>query len=101
MIGDLSGKAAKQAISIEKKYQIVTKFVKDKNISRNMTGYYVFAWWRYDHAVHPKTPSVILETGFLSSPADRKIIVGNPGLPAAGLAAGMVEFLQSENLLTD
>jgi N-acetylmuramoyl-L-alanine amidase len=66
-----------------------------------MRGYYAFAWWRYDHAVHPMTPAVILETGFLTTAADRKIIVEQPELSAQGLANGIIIFLEGENLIID
>lgn len=96
---DYSGKAGTLVTMLEASYQEATNFVKDPNISRNMTGYYAFAWWRYDHAVHPKTASVIVETGFLTSPADRKTIVDKPHVSAQGIANGVIKFLESENLL--
>jgi hypothetical protein len=64
-----------------------------------MRGYYAFGWWRYEHAVHPITTSLILETGFLSSPSDRTIIVDSPSMYGAGLANGIVTYLENEKLL--
>ena len=64
-----------------------------------MRGYYAFAWWRYEHAVHPMTASLILETGFLTNPSDRKIIVSKPEVSARGLANGIIKYLESENIL--
>lgn len=95
---DFSDKGEKLLKFIEESYGTTTKMEKDPNISRNMRGYYAFAWWRYAHAVHPRTPSVILETGFLTSPKDRKIIVNNPKLSANGLAEGIIQYLKSEGL---
>lgn len=98
---DFSGKAEKLVELIEEEYEKATGLVKDPNVTRNMRGYYAFAWWRYDHAVHPMTPSVILETGFLTNPSDRKTIVDKPEISAQGLAAGILNYLQSEQLLGD
>lgn len=44
--------------------------------------------------VAPKTPMVLIETGFLSSPADREVIVGRPDLCARGIANGIDRFLR-------
>lgn len=85
--------------SIESEYQLATGFEIDPNVTRNMTGYYAFAWWRYEHALHPRTTSVILETGFLTSHLDRKILVDNPEISAQGLANGIIKYLIAQNLL--
>ena len=98
---DFSGKAGNLVTFIEEEYEKATGLVKDPNVTRNMRGYYAFAWWRYDHAVHPMTASVILETGFLTNPSDRKMIVDKPEISAQGLAAGILNYLQSEKLLDD
>jgi hypothetical protein len=96
---DISGKAEKLLEEIEQDYGNLTGLSKDPNVTRNMLGYYAFRWWRYDHAIHPMTPAVILETGFLSSPSDRKLIVDNPKLSARAISLGIIDFLRSENLL--
>jgi N-acetylmuramoyl-L-alanine amidase len=96
---DFSKGAEKLVGFIEESYQDHTGFVKDPNVTRNMRGYYAFAWWRYEHAVHPRTASVILETGFLSNAADRKIISDNPDVAAQGIAEGIVSYLKSQNLI--
>lgn len=96
---DFSGKANKLVELVEANYENSTGLVKDNNISRNMRGYYAFSWWRYDHAIHPKTTGIILETGFLTSPSDRKVIVSNYQKSAVGLAQGILEYLKSESLL--
>lgn len=95
---DFSGKSGKLNEEIKKAYGEVTEMAWDENITRNMRGYYAFSFWRYEHAVHPMTPSVILETGYLTSPQDRRIIVSQPELSAEGLALGIINFLKSENL---
>jgi hypothetical protein len=97
---DYSGKSGNLLKSIRTSYADATGFMWDEEtITRNMRGYYAFAWWRYDHAVHPMTTSVILETGFLTSPGDREIIVDQPQLSAEGLANGILAYLTTEKLL--
>jgi hypothetical protein len=61
--------------------------------TRRMQGYYAFNSRRYRHALDPLTPAVILEAGFLTSPADREILVHAPDRLAQGIAAAVEEFL--------
>lgn len=96
---DLTGNAGKLSTHIATAYEESTKLPADPNISRNMRGYYAFSFWRYEHSVHPMTSSAIVETGFLTNPGDRRIIVQNPQVAAEGLAAGILEFLSSQGLL--
>lgn len=96
---DYSNQAENLVKTIEKTYQKETGLTLDPNVSRNMRGYYAFSWWRYEHAIHPMATSVILETGFLTNPSDREIIVLQPELSARGLANGILEHLKSRNLL--
>lgn len=98
---DFSGKANELAGYIDAEYGTATKLVKDPNISRNMRGYYAFAWWRYDHALHPMTAGVIVETGFLTNAGDRRIIVTNPEISAEGIARGILKFLENQNLIRE
>jgi hypothetical protein len=81
---------------MEAAYGEATRLPQDPTLTYRMTGYYAFNWWRYEHAVHPLTPSVILETGFLTNAADREILVGAPEIAAEGLASGVLAFLASE-----
>lgn len=96
---DMTGTADDLLVLIEEKYGAATGFEKDPNVTRNMRGYYAFGWWRYDHAVHPMTTSIILETGFLTSPDDRRIIVDQPEIAAQGLAEGIIEYLEVQSLI--
>lgn len=96
---DFSGNAASLVQLIEDNYQLATGLEKDNNITRNMTGYYAFAWWRYEHAVHPKAASAILETGFLSNASDRRTIVSHPEISAQGLADAIIEYLKLQGLI--
>ncbi len=95
----LTGKAESLASTIEASYGDSTNLPLDPNISRNMRGYYAFSFWRFEHAVHPMTTAVILETGFLTSPHDRKIIVAQPQLAAKGLSDGILQYLTDSRLL--
>lgn len=97
---DLSGKAGKLLQYIEDSYEKSTGLKIDPNVTRNMRGYYAFSYWRYDHAVHPMTTALILETGFLTSPGDRRIIADQPELSAQGLSDGIIKFLNDEGLLS-
>jgi hypothetical protein len=96
---DMTGNADKLLEFVESEYEKSTGLTYDPNVTRNMRGYYAFGWWRYDHAVHPMTTSLILETGFLTSPSDREIIVENPEVSAEGLASGILRYLDSESLI--
>lgn len=62
-------------------------------VSYNMRGYYGFSWTRFEHAIAPTTPAAIIETGFLTSATDRKIIVDDPERTARGISAGIISFL--------
>ncbi len=96
---DQTGNADELLTAVEESYENATGLIKDPNVTRNMRGYYAFSWWRYDHAVHPMTASMILETGFLSSPSDRQILLNNPQKSADGLAEGVINYLRDEKLL--
>ncbi|MGE5619826.1 MAG: N-acetylmuramoyl-L-alanine amidase family protein [Sphingomonadaceae bacterium] len=62
-------------------------------ITVNMTAYYAFANSGIQHSVAPTTPSVILETGFLTNPNDRKLLVEQADLVAGAIARGILSFL--------
>jgi hypothetical protein len=95
---DFTNRADNLVKHLETEYAASTQLSLDPNVSRNMRGYYAFAWWRYEHAVHPMTTAAILETGFLTNSSDRKIIVNNPLLSAQGLAKGILAFLNEGTL---
>jgi hypothetical protein len=97
---DFTGNADKLVDFIHEEYGRATGLeFEPSTITRNMRGYYAFSWWRYNHAIHPMTTAAILETGFLTTAADRRIIVNQPELSAQGLANGIIRYLESENLL--
>lgn len=66
----------------------------DPNVTKNMRGYYAFSWWRFIHSVHPMTPSVILETGFLTNPKEAKLLIDHPEIPAQAIAKALITFLK-------
>ena len=55
--------------------------------------YYAFNSRRYQHAIAPTTPAVILEMGFLTNVSDRRVLLGAPDQVAAGIAHGILRFL--------
>lgn len=96
---DLSGDASGLVDRMESLYAASTNLPQDPNITRNMRGYYAFAWWRYDHSIHPMTTALIVETGFLTSSHDRQIIVDLPEKSATPIAEAIVWYLKQEALL--
>lgn len=97
---DLSGDADTLVSLLQNSYQAHTDLPIDPNITRNMRGYYAFAWWRYEHAIHPMTTAAIVETGFITNPKDRKIIVNQQDKVSKALAEGIVNFLKQQGLMT-
>lgn len=80
--------------SIVRRYGERTRLSQNSSVTADMTGYYAFDARRFRHAIDPATPAVVLETGFLSSPEDRRVIVDQPRIAAAGIADGVVDFLR-------
>lgn len=96
---DYTKKANDLVSLLEKSYEKRTNLVKDPNITRNMRGYYAFAWWRYNHALHPMTTAVIVETGFLTNYEDQRLLIDKPQVAARGIAEGLQEYLKKHNLI--
>lgn len=96
---DITGKSDDLVSTLENEYATDTKLPKDPNITANMRGYYAFAWWRLDHAIHPMTTAAIVETGFISNPHDRELLINQPQIPAHALAQGIMTYLQSQGLI--
>lgn len=69
----------------------------DNQISLRMRYYYAFNSRRYQHAVAPGVPQAIIETGFLTSSADRELLLGDPDRAARGIANGVLKFLRGGN----
>lgn len=63
------------------------------HVSKNMTGYFLYNYTRYQHAVSPYTPGVIIEMGYVSNDDDRALMVDHPDVLANGIANGVMKFL--------
>lgn len=86
--------AAIKAISAE--YAAATGLKEHPNsITEDMRQYYAFNWPELNHAVAPTTPSVIIETGFLTTAPDRALLLQQPDRAASGIANGIIRFLSS------
>jgi len=90
---DLSGLAPELAAALDSAYGNTTGLRQDPHITLNMTGYYAFNYKLYRHSVDPFTPSALIETGFITNPQDRTVIVQHPALAARGIAEGILLFL--------
>jgi N-acetylmuramoyl-L-alanine amidase len=93
---DFSGRSVRLKEQLDVAYASATLLREDTAITRRMTGYYAFNWRRYEHAVHPQTPAVILETGFLSNASDRALLIESREQVARGIARGILAFLAEE-----
>lgn len=96
---DYTRKSGELVSILERHYEKATGLTRDENISRNMRGYYAFSWWRYEHAVHPMTTSVIAETGFLTNRSDQRLLIDTPEISAEAIADAILEYLSEEELL--
>jgi N-acetylmuramoyl-L-alanine amidase len=85
------------ADTLTSEYAKLTKLPQDSAITVNMRGYYAFNYRRHTHAIAKTTPAVIIETGFLTSAADRAMIVGRPDIVANGIANGIIRYLNEHD----
>lgn len=90
---DLTGRAEEFASLLDRTYGEETGLAYYGSVTRRMRGYYAFNYRRYEHALHPMTVGVILETGFLTSPADREVIVQRPERAARGIVRAVTQFV--------
>jgi len=93
---DASGKAAKLSNFMAKEYAAATGLSKETYIPSSMPYYYAFNIEKFIYAVHPTTPAVIIETGYMPNPRDRAVIVTNPHMSAAGIANGILKFFNEQ-----
>lgn len=93
---DYSGRSNALVTNLYDAYALATGLPTDRAITNRMTAYYAFNWPRYEHSVHPQTPAAIVETGFLTNPIDRTVIVETPERVASGIVAGVLTFLRTE-----
>jgi hypothetical protein len=67
----------------------------DEHISLRMRYYYAFNSRRFCHAVAPGVPQAIVEMGYMTSAADRQLLIGDPERLARGVAEGVRAFLRT------
>jgi N-acetylmuramoyl-L-alanine amidase len=89
---DLTGRATRAADLLEDAYGEATGLRRLPTVTRRMSNYYAFNFSRYQHALHPMTIGVILETGFLTSATDRRVIVDDPARAARGIVSAVTAF---------
>ena len=77
-------------------YEEATGLNRDPSITDRMRGYYAFNWLKYEHAIHPMTPAVILETGFLTNRNDQRLLINKPEVPAQAIVDTVTQFLGVE-----
>jgi N-acetylmuramoyl-L-alanine amidase len=84
------------AAQIQVAYSTATRLPRDPEITDNMRGYYAInGWMGTESRISDGTPSAVIETGFMTSAADRAVLFDHPERVAAGLATGILAFLQS------
>lgn len=96
---DRTGNALLLSSLIEKTYGEVSGLTLDPNITRNMTRYYAFNSRRYSHSIHPMTPGVLVETGFMTNYKEAQFLINKPEVSATGIANGIIEFINQTNPL--
>ena len=89
---DVTGRARRVAALLERSYGEATGIKRLPVATRRMRNYYAFNFQRYEHALHPMTIAVILETGFLTSRRDRRVIMDNPDRAARGIVEAVTAF---------
>jgi len=89
---DATGRASEFVRLLERSYGRETGLDRLPTVTRRMRNYYAFNYRRYEHALHPMTIGVIIETGFLTSRSDRAVIVGDPERPARGIVEAVLRF---------
>ncbi|MSR22572.1 MAG: N-acetylmuramoyl-L-alanine amidase [Gemmatimonadetes bacterium] len=90
---DVTRRAAQFVEVLADSYAEATSLRRRTNVTRRMQNYYAFNSRRFDHAIDPMTVAVIIETGFLTNPGDRAVIVDNQDLSARGIANAVVRFV--------
>lgn len=91
---DRSGEAEQLAQLLAQEYRKATWLPQQSYIPKTLPYYYAFNSSKFSYAVHPQTPSAIIETGYLPNPRDRAVILTNPHMAAAGIANAIVKFLE-------
>ena len=92
---DPTGRASQVATLLERSYGEATGIPRLPTVTRRMRNYYAFNFRRYEHALHPATIAVIIETGFLTSSRDRRVIVNDPERAARGIVEAVAAFKET------
>jgi N-acetylmuramoyl-L-alanine amidase len=82
--------AARLMACIKNRYGEITGLRYDHRITPDMTSYHAFG------EVDPNTPAVIIETGYMNQ--DRELLTKNPALVARGITAGIMCYLNREEI---
>jgi N-acetylmuramoyl-L-alanine amidase len=82
---DATGRASGFVELLQNRYGKETGIRQLPDVTRRMQNYYAFNFRRYEHALHPMTIGVILETGFVTSAKDREVIMADPDRAARGI----------------
>jgi N-acetylmuramoyl-L-alanine amidase len=89
---DATGRAGQLVDLLEETYGEATGLRSLPTVTRRMRNYYAFNFRRYEHALHPMTIGVIIETGFITSSTDRAVILDAPERAARGIVDAVQAF---------
>ena len=70
------------------------RFDDDRNVSGNMLHYYAFDHLRFFHAVDPRTPALLIETGYISHPEELQFLQDESAV-AVLIADGIMSYLRA------
>jgi N-acetylmuramoyl-L-alanine amidase len=85
--------AARLMACLQNRYAEATSLRYDHRITEDMTSYHAFG------EVDPNTPAVIIESGYMNQ--DRELLTKNPSLVARGITAGIMCYLNREEISPD
>lgn len=82
--------AARLMACLQNRYAEATGLRYDHRITEDMTSYHAFG------EIDTNTPAVIIETGYMNQ--DRELLTRNPSLVAKGISAGIMCYLNREEV---
>jgi N-acetylmuramoyl-L-alanine amidase len=85
--------AARLMACLKNRYGYITGLRYDHRVTPDMTSYHAFG------EVDPNTPAVIIETGYMNQ--DRELLTKHPDLVARGITAGIMCYLNREEISPD
>jgi len=85
--------AARLMACLKNRYGEETGLRYDHRITPDMTSYHAFG------EIDPNTPAVIIETGYMNQ--DRELLTKNPAVVARGITAGIMCYLNREEISPD